>query len=329
VRLAAVCQDLGGPDSVSIREWPRQPLGPGELRLRIHACGLNFPDVLMTRGQYQLKVPPPFIPGLEAAGIIEEIGDGVGGLVRGDAVVANTQYGLFATEAVVPASQVSAAPPAFTMPESACYRVAAMTAWHALADRGQLRAGETVLVLGAGSGVGLAAVEMAALMGAEVIAAASSPDKLAAARSRGATHTVNYGTGKLVDEVRAIKPGGVDVIYDPVGGELFEQALRLPAANGRLLVIGFASGRIGNAPANLPLIKGYSIVGVRAGEAMRRDPQLATRMSLQLAKWTVQGHLRPLVSRTYALMEAPAALKSLEQRSAVGRIALLPPQPGN
>jgi NADPH2:quinone reductase len=326
MRWAAVCTDYGGPDSVIAQRVPRQTVATGELRIRIQACGLNFPDLLMTRGQYQLKIAPPFIPGMEAAGVIEDIGPGASGFKSGDRVVTNLPYGLFASEAVVPAANVSAAPAAFTMPECACYRVAAMTAWHALGDRAQLRAGESVLVLGAGSGVGLGAVEMAALMGAEVIAAASSTEKLAAAQSRGAKFAINYMTGDLVDQVRAIKPHGVDVIFDPVGGDLFDQALRLPAANGRLLVIGFASGRIGAAPANLPLIKGYSIVGVRAGEAMRRDPQLAARLSMQLANWTTHGHLRPLVSRTYALADAATALKAMDQRSAVGRIALVPPE---
>jgi NADPH2:quinone reductase len=308
-----------------MQRWPVQPLGNGELRVRIEACGLNFPDLLMTRGQYQLKAQPPFIPGMEAAGSVEDMGVNTSGFIRGDRVVVNLPYGLFASEAVVPASHVTPAPAAFTMPECACYRVAAMTAWHALGDRAQLHAGESVLVLGAGSGVGLAAVEMAHLMGAEVIAAASSAAKLAAASSRGASHLINYLDGGLVEQVRAIKPQGVDVIFDPVGGDLFEQALRLPAANGRLLVIGFASGRIGSAAANLPLIKGYSIIGVRVGEAMRRDPQLAVRMSRQLAIWTALGHLRPLLSRTLPLAEVATALKLMEQRAAVGRVALLPP----
>lgn len=324
-RWAAVCRELEGPDAVSLCRWPRQSLGPGELRLRIMASGLNFPDLLMTRGRYQLRVAAPFVPGMEAAGVVEEAGPGTSGFTRGDRVVANLHHGLFASEAVVPASRVTPAPAAFSWPECACYRIAAFTAWHALGDRAQLRAGETVLVLGAGGGTGLAAVEVATLMGARVIAAASSPAKLAAARSRGATHTVDYAAAPLVEQVRVFAPQGVDVVFDPVGGELFEQALRLPAWNGRLLVVGFASGRIGTLPANLPLIKGYSVVGVRAGEATRRDPALAARADRQLAEWTAQGRLRPLISQTFPLADAAGALRALEQRSALGRIVLVPP----
>jgi NADPH2:quinone reductase len=325
-RWAAVCETLTGPEAVRLQRWPRQPLGPRELRIRILACGVNFPDALMTRGQYQTRVPAPYIPGMEAAGLVDEIGPDTAGFARGDRVVVNLHYGLFASEAVVPAGNVSAAPAGFSMPECACYHVAALTAWHAFGDRGQLRANETVLVLGAGGGVGIAAVEVARLMGARVIAAASSAEKLAAARSRGATETVDYAGGGLVEKVRAIAPEGVDVIFDPVGGDLFEQSLRLPAANGRLLVIGFASGRIGVAPANLPLIKGYGILGVRTGEAMRRDPRLAERARLQLATWTSQGHLRPFISQTLPLAETPAALGALEKRAALGRVVLLPPE---
>ena len=173
--------------------------------------------------------------------------------------------------------------------------------------------------------MGLAAVEVARLLGARVIAAASSAEKLAAARGRGAQHTVDYGGGPLVEQVRAIAPQGVDVVFDPVGGDLFEQALRLPAWNGRVLVVGFASGRIGTARANLPLIKGFDILGIRAGEATRRDPGLAARASRQLAAWTAAGHLRPMISQCLPLAAAAEALRALEQRRALGRIVLLPP----
>ena len=324
-RWAAVCRELRGPDAVSLCRWPRQPLGRGELRLRILAGGLNFPDLLMTRGEYQLRVAAPFVPGMEAAGIVEEMDPGTSGFRCGDRVVANLHHGLLASEAVVPVSQVTAAPAAFSWAECACYRIAAFTAWHALGDRARLRAGETVLVLGAGGGTGLAAVEVATLMGARVIAAASSAAKLEAARTRGATHIVDYSAAPLVEQVRAIAPQGVDVVFDPVGGDLFEQALRLPAWNGRLLVVGFASGRIGTVRDNLPLIKGYSILGVRAGEATRRDPALAERADRQLAEWTAQGHLRPLISQRLALADAADALRALERRTALGRIVLLPP----
>ena len=324
-RWVAACTALEGPDAVRLQRWPREPLGAGALRLRIEACGANFPDLLMTRDRYQLRITPPFVPGMEACGIVEEVGPGGGEFAPGARVVAHLRHGLFTSEAVVPAAQVSRAPDGFSPAESACYRVAAFTAWNALGERARLRAGETVLVLGAGGGVGLAAVEVASLMGAHVIAAASSSSKLEAARSRGARELVNYRDGNLVEAVRALAPDGIDVVFDPVGGEPFEQALRLPAWDGRVLVVGFASGRIGSIPANLPLVKGYSVLGVRAGEATRRDPAMLARANRQLDAWTARGHLRPLISRRYPLAEAAAALRALEQRSAIGRIVVVPP----
>lgn len=324
-RWVSACTALEGPDAMRLQRWPREPLAAGMLRLRIEACGANFPDLLMTRDRYQLRLAPPFVPGMEASGVVEEAAAGCGEFAPGARVVAHLRHGLFASEAVVPVAQVSHAPAGFSAAESACYRVAAFTAWHALGERAQLRTGETVLVLGAGGGVGLAAVEVASLMGARVIAAASATSKLDAARSRGAHATLNYRDGKLVEAVRAHAPDGVDVIFDPVGGELFEQALRLPAWNGRVLVVGFASGRIGSIPANLPLVKGYSVLGVRAGEATRRDPAMLARANRQLDAWTARGHLRPLISRRYPLAEAAEALRALEQRAAVGRIVLVPP----
>lgn len=324
-RWVAACTALEGPDAVRLQRWPREPLGSGALRMRIEACGANFPDLLMTRDRYQLRLAPPFVPGMEACGVVEEVGPGCGEFAPGMRVVAHLRHGLFASEAVVPVTQVSRAPDGFSAVEGACYRVAAFTAWHALGERAQLRAGETVLVLGAGGGVGLAAVEVASLLGARVIAAASSGGKLEAARSRGAGELVDYRNGDLVEAVRALAPNGVDVVFDPVGGDLFEQALRLPAWNGRVLVVGFASGRIGSIPANLPLVKGYSVLGVRAGEATRRDPSMLARANRQLDAWTARGHLRPLISRRYPLAEAAEALRALEQRSAIGRIVLVPP----
>ena len=326
-RWVAACVGLDGPDSIRVERWPREAVGAGELRVRLVACGVNFPDLLMTRDKYQLRLAPPFVAGMEAAGIVEEVGVGVAGVVPGDRVVAHRRHGLLASEAVVSATDVSRAPEGFSMSESACYRVAALTAWHALIDRARLRAGETVLVLGAGGGIGLAAVEVAALTGARVIAAASSTTKLEAARSRGASEFVDYAAGGLVEQVRALAPDGVDVIVDPVGGDLFEQALRLPAWNGRVIVVGFASGRIGAVPANLPLIKGYAVLGVRAGEATRRDPALGERAQRQLAAWTAKGHLRPLVSRSYPLSDTADALRALERRAVHGRIVVLPPSP--
>jgi NADPH:quinone reductase len=320
---AVCCVRLEGPAGLEIRSLPRQPLAAGEVRVRIAAAGVNFPDLLMTRGAYQYKPPLPFVPGMEAAGLIIETAADVSGFIPGQAVVLNTRAGLFAAEAVVPAHLLVPAPLGFSSVEAACLLVAARTARHALVDRAQTRHGESVLVLGAGGGVGLAAVEIAHLLGARVIAAASSDEKIRAAMSRGAQLGINYGSGDLVEQARAVAPDGFDVIFDPVGGDLFEQALRLPAWNGRVLIVGFASGRIGMAPANRPLIKGYSLLGVRAGEASRRDPLLAERSSRQIAAWTAAGHLRPHLSATFPLEQAGRALEEIEARRAIGRIALI------
>jgi len=320
---AVVCTRLDGPSGLAVQLLARRPLGPGEVRVRIAAAGVNFPDLLMTRGAYQYKPPLPFVPGMEAAGLIVETAPDVAGFKPGQAVALNTRTGLFAAEAIVPATALVPAPAGFSAAEAACLLVAARTARHALVDRAHTQPGETVLVLGAGGGVGLAAVEIAHLLGARVIAAASADDKLRAAIARGAQDTINYGAGDLVEQTRRLAPDGVDVIFDPVGGDLFEQALRLPAWNGRVLVVGFASGRIGSAPANRLLIKGYSVLGVRAGEAARRDPALAARSASQLAAWAASGHLRPYISASFPLEEANLALEEIAARRAVGRIALI------
>lgn len=314
---------LDGPAGLQMQSLPRTPLAPGEVRVAIAAAGVNFPDLLMTRGTYQYKPPLPFVPGMEAAGVIVEIAADGGGFRLGQQVALNTRTGLFAAETVAPARSLVPVPAGFSLIEAACLLVAARTARHALVDRAQTRPGETVLVLGAGGGVGLAAVEIAHLLGARVIAAASSDEKLRAAMCRGAGHSINYTSGDLVEQARALAPDGIDVIFDPVGGDLFEQSLRLPAWNGRVLIVGFASGRIGMAPANRALIKGYSLLGVRAGEASRRDPSLAERSGREIAAWTEAGHLRPHVSATFPLEQANRALEELASRRAVGRIALI------
>jgi NADPH2:quinone reductase len=260
---------------------------------------------------------------MEAAGVIVEAASNVPDLTVGQRVMINTQMGLFATEAAVDARSVVPAPDNFSLTEAACLLVAARTARHALVDRARTQPGETVLVLGAAGGVGLAAVEIANLLGARVIAAASSDEKLKIAISRGATHAINYLQGDLVDQARALVPQGIDVIFDPVGGELFEQALRLPAWNGRVLIVGFASGRIGVAPANRVLIRGFDLLGIRAGEAARRNPALAERSAREIDAWTAAGHLKPHVSATFPLAEAQRALEEMAARRATGRIALV------
>ena len=323
VRRRIVCRTLDGPAGLRLESLPRQLLAAGEVCVRLGAAGVNFPDLLMTRGAYQFRPELPFVPGMEGAGRIVEIGPGVSGLSVGQRVMVSARMGTFATEIVLPAASLLAAPEAFSMAEAACFHAASHTARHALLDRGALERGETVLVLGAAGGIGLAAVEIASLLGARVIAAASSEEKLAVAATRGAAHLVNYVRAPLVEQVRALAPDGVDVILDPVGGELFEEALRLPAWNGRFLVVGFASGGIGKAPANRVLIRGFSLIGVRAGEAVRRDPHVGERSAAQLAAWAAAGHLRPHLHATLPLSRAGEALRLLESRQAIGRIALV------
>jgi NADPH2:quinone reductase len=318
-----VCRALTGPAALALETLPLRDPGPGELRVRIGAAGINYPDLLMTRGTYQYRPDLPFVPGLEGAGLVEALGSGVHGFELGQRVLFTARCGLFASHAVVSAEATFAAPAGFTMPEAACFRAATHTARHALIDRATLKPGESVLVLGAAGGVGLASVEIAALLGARVIAAASSPQKLAVAAARGARHLVDYSLAPLVDQVRALAPDGVDVIVDPVGGELAQEALRLAAWNGRFLVTGFASGRIANVAANRVLLRGFSLIGVRAGEAVRRDPALGARSAAQLAAWAAEGHLRPHLCATLPLERAAQGLQMLESRQAIGRVALV------
>lgn len=320
--LGMTCAALDGPGALRLQSYARAPLAADEIRIAIAAAGVNFVDLLLTRGLYQYRPPLPFIPGLEAAGTVIECGADVTSHRVGDRVVASAHTGMYATEVITKASEAWPAPAAFSWDEAACWRVAALTARHALVDCAQVRAGEIVLVLGAGGGMGLAAVELAALLGAEVIAAASSAAKLEAALGRGARHAVDYSSQALPAAVRAVAPQGVDVVFDPVGGELFEASLRLCRWGGRVLATGFASGGIGRVPMNVPLLKGSSVLGVRAGEANRRDPELARRSQAELQAWAAAGHLRPYVSARWPLAEAAEALASLDTRRAVGRIAL-------
>ena len=316
------CAALDGPRALEPRLYPRPDLAAGEVRVALRAAGVNFVDALMTRGLYQYKPPLPFVPGLEAAGNVIECGAGVTDFIPGDRVIANVQAGMYATEAVIAATALWRTPASFSDAEAACFRVGAHTARHALREVGGVLPGATVLVLGAGGGMGLAAVEIARLLGATVIAAASSSAKLEAAASRGAQHLINYSAAAMGAQVKTIAPGGVDVVFDPVGGALSEESIRLCAWGGRLLAVGFASGTIGRVPSNLLLLKGCSIMGVRAGEAVRREPELATRSRDELLAWAAQGHLRPLIGATFQLAEAASALEALENRTAVGRIAL-------
>ena len=319
---AVVCRELGPPERLRLETFASAPLKPGELRVAIHAAGINFPDILMAAGEYQLKPELPFTPGVEAAGEVIEVDKAVDGAAVGGRVIVKMRHGAYADEAVVTPSQTIPLPRAFDYAEGATFLAAHGTAYHALIDRGQLTPGEVLLVHGAGGGVGLAAVEMGKMLGATVIAAASSEEKLAVARAKGADHLVLYSREPFRDAVKRITDGrGVDVVFDPVGGQVFEDSMRCIAWGARLLVIGFTGG-IGLARTNLLLIKGASVLGVRAGEAVRRNPALAEVRIKKLLEWAEAGKIRPHISHRLPLEDFAQAMRLLMDRKAIGRVAL-------
>jgi NADPH2:quinone reductase len=318
---AVVCRELGPPERLQLETFASVPLKPGELRVAIRAAGINFPDILMAAGEYQLKPELPFTPGVEAAGEVIEV-NGADRTAVGDRVIVKMRYGAYADEAVVGPSQTIPLPSTFDYAEGATFLAAHGTAYHALIDRGQLASGEVLLVHGAGGGVGLAAVEMGKMLGATVIAAASSEEKLAVAQAKGADHLVLYQREPFRDAVKRITEGrGVDVVFDPVGGEIFENSVRCIAWGARLLVIGFTGG-IGLARTNLLLIKGASVLGVRAGEAVRRNPEAGAVRIRKLLEWAEAGKIRPHISHRRPLEDFAQAMRLLIDRKAIGRVAL-------
>jgi NADPH:quinone reductase len=293
------------------------------VRVAIHAAGINFPDILMAAGEYQLKPELPFTPGMEAAGEVSEVGDGVAGFALGDRVIVKLRHGGYADEVVVSPSQLTPLPSNFDYAEGATFLAAHGTAYHALIDRGAVRSGEVLLVHGAGGGVGLAAVEIGKMLGATVIAAASSEAKLAAAKAKEADHLLLYAREPFRDAVKRMTDGrGADVVFDPVGGEILENSLRCIAWGARVLVIGFTGG-IGLARTNLLLIKGASVLGVRAGEAARRDPRLGEVRIKNLLQWAEAGKIRPHISHRLPLEDYAQAMRLLIERKAIGRVALM------
>jgi NADPH2:quinone reductase len=320
---AVLCRELGPPEKLRLENFVSVPLAPGQVRVAIHAAGINFPDILMAAGQYQLKPELPFIPGMEAAGEVIEVDGAAKGVAAGNRVIVKLRHGGYADEAVVTPSQLTPLPSTFDYAEGATFLAAHGTAYHGLVDRAQIKSGEALLVHGAGGGVGLAAVELGKLLGATVIAAASSEEKLAVAQARGADHLVLYGREPFRDTVKRITDGrGADVVYDPVGGEVFEQSLRCIAWGARVLVIGFTGG-IGLARTNLVLIKGASVLGVRAGEAARKNPALGTARIKALREWAEAGKIRPNISHRLPLQDYAPAMRLLIDRKAIGRVALM------
>jgi NADPH2:quinone reductase len=320
---AVVCRELGPPESLRLETFASAVLAQGQVRVAIHAAGINFPDILMAAGAYQLKPPLPFTPGVEAAGDVVEVDSAARGVALGDRVIVRLRHGAYADEAVVTPAQLATLPSTLDYAEGATFLAAHGTAHHALIDRGQVQPGEVLLVHGAGGGVGLATVEIGKLLGATVIAAASSEDKLAVAQAKGADHLVLYGREPFRDAVKRITDGrGADVVFDPVGGEIFENSVRCIAWGARILVIGFTGG-IGLARTNLLLVKGASVLGVRAGEAVRRNPALGDVRLKALNAWAEAGKIRPNISHRLPLEDYAQAMRLLVDRKAIGRVALM------
>jgi NADPH2:quinone reductase len=320
---AVLCRQFGPPDSLVLEELPSPTAGPGEVVVSVKAASLNFPDVLIIQNKYQFKPPLPFSPGSEMSGVVKEVGEGVRGFKPGDRVIAFTTYGAFAEEVKVEAARLVPIPEGMDFGSAAAFLLTYGTSDHALRDRGALASGETLLVLGAAGGVGLAAIEIGKAIGAQVIACASSADKLAVCKQHGADDGINYATEDLRERIRALTAGrGVDVVYDAVGGPYTEPALRSLAWRGRLLVVGFAAGEIPKIPLNLPLLKGSSIVGVFWGDFARREPQHLAGSIAQLGKWFREGRLKPHVSQTFPLARAADALKLMAGRKVTGKVVL-------
>ncbi len=314
------CVQHGTPETLRLQDIPEPEPAAGEARIKVYACGVNFPDVLIIQNKYQFKPELPFAPGGEIAGIVDAVGEGVRFPKVGDRVLALSGWGGFAEKACVSAKRIFPMPPGLGFTAAATTLYTYGTSYHALKDRANLQPGETLLVLGAAGGVGLAAVELGKVMGATVIAAASSADKLAICQEKGATHVINYAEEDLRERIKALtNDQGVDVIYDPVGGALAEPALRSMAWRGRYLVVGFAAGDIPKFPLNLMLLKGCAVMGVFWGSFAEREPQRNLQNFTELLGWMTQGKISQHIHRMYALEEAPQALTDLMERQVRGK----------
>jgi NADPH2:quinone reductase len=322
---AIVCKAWGPPESLVIEERPALEPGAAQVVVRVKAASVKFSDTLLIQNKYQTQPELPFIPGGEVTGVITSVGSSVQGWKVGDRVNAQTTYGGYAEEVVAEADRLTAIPDSIEFAAATGVSSTYGTAYYALVDRGRLRAGETLLVLGAAGGVGLASVEVGKVLGARVIACASSEEKLAVCRAKGADETINYVGEDLRARVKAITKGnGVDVIVDPVGGPYSELALRDMAWGGRHLVIGFTAGDIPKIPLNLPLIKGCEIVGVWIGAFAKREPAKHRANAQTLWQWMAQGKIKPYISATYPLERAADALNALTERKVAGKVVLVP-----
>ena len=320
---AWLCENPIGVEALTWKELPTPEPKAGEVRVAIRAASLNFPDLLIVQNKYQMKPPLPFVPGSEYAGVVDAVGAGVTHLTVGDSVAAFGGTGGFGTHAVVNAGLVMPMPAGFAFDDAAAFVLTYGTTHHALLDRGALKAGETVLVLGAAGGVGTAAIQIAKAVGARVIAAASSDEKCALCRELGADATINYSTANIRDELKALTDGkGPDVVYDPVGGDLAEPVFRSIAWRGRYLVVGFAQGGIPALPLNLALLKGASIVGVFWGEFARREPKGNAKALAELAQWYAQGKVKPVIDSRLPMAQLPQAFARMGSRQVRGKLVM-------
>jgi NADPH:quinone reductase len=319
---AAVCPELGPPEVVRVEDVPSPPVGDGDVRIAVAVAAVNFPDVLLVAGKYQIPVEAPFVPGSELAGTVVEVGGGVEGLAVGDLVVGTGLVGAFAEEAVLGARAVQPVPAGMELPVAAAAGVTYRTAYHVLRSVARLEAGERLVVLGAGGGVGSAAVQLAALLGAEVTAVASSDEKLAVAEELGATHLVDHRSTDLRQALRDLAPGGTDVVVDPVGGALAEPALRSLRWGGRFVTVGFASGEIPRIPLNLVLLKGVHVLGFQFIDFATHAPDELARNEAELADLLASGRARPHIGATFPLERTAAALRLVADGAAVGKVLI-------
>ena len=321
---AVLCKAFGPPESLVVEEVESLKPGKGQVVISVKACGVNFPDTLIIQGKYQSKPPFPFIPGSEVAGIVKELGEGVKTTKVGERVMAFIGMNGFAEEVIAHEFQIVSMPHNLDFASASAFLLTYGTSHHALKDRAQLQPGETLLILGAAGGVGLAAVELGKIMGAKVIAAASSDEKLEVCKQHGADEVINYSREGLRDRIKQLTDGkGVDVAFDPLGGNFSEPVLRSMAWGGRFLVIGFAAGDIPRIPLNLPLLKVYSIVGVFWGAFMEHDPRHGRENIQELIRWVNEGKLKPHVSATYSLEHVADALNDLMERKVTGKAVLV------
>lgn len=320
---ALVCKEYGPPEKLVIENYSDPRPGEGEVLVDVMAAGINFPDVLVIGGNYQVKTPPPFVPGNEAAGVVEAVGEGVTRFKAGDRVIITPVGGGFAEKCVVAEDLCLPLPDSMNFEQGAGFTITYATSYHAFRQSTELKPGETVLVLGAAGGVGITAVEIAKVLGAKVIAAASSDEKLQFAREAGADETINYSETSLRDAVKELTGGkGVDVVYDPVGGELAQMALRSLAWQGRYLVIGFACGEIPNFPANIALLKEASIIGVWWGTWGKHNPGSLLQNMMELTDMVDRGQLSPRVTESYSLDQYVEAFAAITERRARGKVVL-------